>query len=435
MGVDTGLLVPRPPPGLFQTGVTPTDPAELVRRPGSPTTPHTELAPVGVGPSVGAIPGTNQIYELWNIGGIQYLVYWIVTGDGPNDRFPLAYQFKPGEVRTTFAGSPEATPTIFNTVGSGLDADGAWAAFESMGGFLGGFVSELANMEDDPIPQIAEQMRILHPEITDPAFWAVEAAAFLEGRTPTEQEFLANSPWYQSMDSSQRNWLNLLNSDPQEAQRLLEDNRVSAEQLLSNAGVFRPPEGLVNLLADQYTHGTWSEVYLMRQIELIADPLAQGDRDPTVLEWLTTGGPLDTTVANRETVRNLVTKWLGPQLGDWSNRQIDRWASRFREEEDAQDELVSVLQRQRAIMLPGYDDPTLTYEDIANPFRQIWQNEWNQPADEMDPLFLEVVNTQDYSAASELLRREGIAQGVGFVQNSLLGDLYRAMGGVTVRPQ
>jgi len=76
-------------------------------------------------------------------------------------------------------------------------------------------------------------------------------------------------------------------------------------------------------------------------------------------------GGLDVTREGEDTVRELAAKWLGPSLGEMSDRQVSRWAGLIRNDPDAQQEFEATMRQQRLAMLPGYTNQNLTYEDIV----------------------------------------------------------------------
>jgi hypothetical protein len=101
------------------------------------------------------------------------------------------------------------------------------------------------------------------------------AGAVLEGRDITDTE-LAGTAYWQARTEGERAWDELWLSDPATARQRLDSNRDLVRTLLAQAGYDAAPESFVNWLADNWTHGTWSEQQLRTQIVQETDPYAPG---------------------------------------------------------------------------------------------------------------------------------------------------------------
>ncbi len=138
---------------------------------------------------------------------------------------------------------------------------------------------------------------------------------------------------------------------------------------------------------------------------------------------------LDTTRRGEDKVEELVTRWLGPVHGAWSDTQVAQWAGRFRNDPDAEQELIDLLKQQRLALYPEYENPNLTYEDIVSPWRNFFTQQWGQMPNDDDAILQKVIRMNDATKAEELLRREGLNRGVPKVALDFQGDLLRAFQG------
>ena len=182
--------------------------------------------------------------------------------------------------------------------------------------------------------------------------------------------------------------------------------------------MFEPPEALVGQLADLYTMGQYTQTKLGEQVTALTDPFSGIEIDPQI------GGfaGLDTTQSGEQDVRDTVLRWLGPAFGGWSDGQVAEWAGRIRNDPDGELALRELLEGQRLSLYPEYENPNLTYEDIAGPWRGFMQQAWGEIPDETNPLFAELLHLNDYKEAGSLLRGEGIKQGIGKVVDDLRGE-------------
>ncbi|MFH2072372.1 MAG: hypothetical protein ABIJ75_05915 [Actinomycetota bacterium] len=313
-----------------------------------------------------------------------------------------------------------------------------WSA---LGGLHVGGITELNNTAEHPFLGFVEQMvenSVLFPWLLNEEIMALTGAAWLEGRALSQAE-LIGTEWWQTHSESERQWLMLNSQSPEEAKNLMRDNRIMVLDMLQEAGVSNAPNALVNLLADRFTRGTWSQVYLTNQVGLISDPGKRGKINEAVTAWLNNedqeGFTINTTQSRQDKVRELVDSWLGPALGGWDDRHIDRWAERFRNDPDAETTLTENLSKQRLTMLPGFKDPTARYDDIAGPWRTIYSQEMGEMSDETDGFFIDVINSGNVSDAQRLLRQHGVSSGNRYVTDRLMNSMMNGFGGQIVRAQ
>lgn len=354
--------------------------------------------------------------EVWEVEGRHFLVWYVPFTDPP---VPLAWFVSSSEERQALGIDTNKIDRKFKS----------WDQFYATGVLRHGDTRELVNTRVHPwelLKQHYEQEVAIKPYLADPEILALWAAAMMEGREITEGE-LKTTNWWRTHSQAERDWLLLNASDPATAERLISDNRLRVADLLRSAGVANASEALINLIADNWTQGKWTEVYAVQQVRLLADPYAEGELDPE-LRGMTEG--LDRTREREDEVRQMIQRWLGPAYAaNWTDQHIAEWAGRLRNDPDAKQELEDVLRKHRMALFPEYDNPNLTYEDIAAPWRGVVQQIWGQTADETDPLFMRIVRTNDLATAEQILRTEGLRRGIGTVVNDLVASATSAFGG------
>lgn len=141
------------------------------------------------------------------------------------------------------------------------------------------------------------------------------------------------------------------------------------------------------------------------------------------------------SVEGLERVRSLVLSWLGPVVAKgWKESEIAAWAQRLNENEADENMLMDVLRKQREAAYPDFD-PNLSYDQIAVTPRALIAQVWGQELpDEESPLFqqLLVMAPKDRQAATQLLWKEGLKQGVRQVTYDSLEQLGRGIGSPVV---
>lgn len=303
------------------------------------------------------------------------------------------------------------------------------------GAFIFGKSTELANTSEHPFEGVLtdlEKRAEVEPWLKDPEVLAVTMAARLEGRQPTVAE-IKTTGWWQERTPAERQWVATAAGDPAAARRTLEDNRRAVGEQLRQAGVDNAPQELIRTLADKATKGQWSEGQLAEQIRKLSDPAAPGELHPDVQE-IVQGADLDTTQQRVEDVRGLAGEWLGPQFGDWSDEKLNKWAGVLRNDPDGETKLMDHLRGARLRLFDNWEDPNLTYEDIAQIARGQFRQVWGESPDETSELFHDVANTKQHTEAAAMLRKEGVRRGVDKVVNDGLVAAGQAFtGGVNVR--
>ena len=369
------------------------------------------------------IPGLPPDAELWEVDGQVYAVMFVPDSDPP---IPLVWTVSAEALEVMSAGGRE------------LDVQQMTSAqFNSVGPLIQGPSSFLVDTVENPFDAFMawfDDATFIMPWLEDPEIMAVYASAFLEGGTPSIAE-LAQTEWWQTHGQGERDWLVFANSDPVSAGQTLDANRRAVRDILLQSGVENPSDSLIQYMSDQVTTGFWTQQLLTDQIAAVSDPFSGIPVDSGLSSFLQQNQiTVDTTRDQEEVVRGLVSQWLGPHFASfWSDNAIQRWAGEFRNDPDAETELLNILRGQRLTLFPAFTNENLTYEDIAAPTRGVYFNVWGQQADETDPYFISLLNMNDAELQQQSLRKEGLSRGIRQVQNDALGSIVNAFGGSVVR--
>lgn len=364
---------------------------------------------------------------LWDVDGANYLVYEVPGANGEvyeGNPIYMAYEVMDNDLVKAGIVSPEA-PTV------SPNAKVNKAFFDSVA-IVTGNTDQLSSLIDNPfasfVETINEQSQVA-PWITDPEMISLIAEAAVEGREVSDAEWQTTN-WYQTNNQSQRDWLRTYYADPATATQTITDGQIAVANSLQAAGVSNAPESLVNWLASKFVTGDWSQTYTTEQISLFADPYAQGKRDESLENYLSSTAltGVDRTTEREREVRELYNKWLGPTLGKLTDNETAEIAGRLRDDPDYQDQLVQSLKQSRLAAFSNYTNPELTYEDIARPWRNLTTSVWGQTADETQGWWQEMVKTNDFAKAQTTLREKGLEQDITQVTTDATQALQQALG-------
>ncbi len=260
----------------------------------------------------------------------------------------------------------------------------------------------------------------------------------LEQWTPeTTQVRYEGSDWYRKSTTAQKTWLTTLLTQPEQANQDIQDKQIEVKIAMEANGIASPPDALVNWVAEKAVTGMWTQVYTDQQIALLADPYKPGTRDTGMVNFIegVGVGTLDRLTVGEKTVRDLYRRYLGPSLGNASDTEIAEKAGQLRSDPDAEEQLKAYLEQQRLAMFGNYTNPTLTYNDIVQPYKNLVNQVWGQEIDETQDWFIKMVQDNDIEKAYTTLREKGIDQGIERVQDQALNDLQRSIGQGQIAPQ
>lgn len=364
--------------------------------------------------------------EIWRDSktGKAYVVYYVPDTEPP---IPMMYSVASQEDLQTFFGDApikfDKTLTTEDIASTGAVTWGSTDVLPQLGGNpWAGFVERM------------ERAKETQPWLEDPEVFAVYASAYLEGREVERWE-LEGTDWWQTHNEAQRNWLWAVARDPEEAERIKEDNYIAVFSKFRDLGYTEPPAQLVDYMAMQASRGDWSAAYLQEQIVALTGGESSQPLDADLATFMTNNQySLGESAFKDPDVRNLFATWLGPVFSP-SDAQVSEWAGKLRHGgQAAQDELEDYLRRTRLALFPQYENENLTYEDIASPWRSFATNVWGQRMDETSDTFQEIIRLNDSAEAGKLLRQEGLKQGIGKVKQDALSGLLQSVGGMVRRP-
>lgn len=356
--------------------------------------------------------------EVWKVGNSYVLVYHT-----PNHKVPIAYTLKGQQLNDLFDGSPSHVKSF---------AD--WKTARSSTGILVMGSREAVRSESkDPFGDMVQKLKrlaISQPWLADPEVMALYTAATLEGRSVSQEE-LQTTNWFRSRNEAQRQWAYLSMSDPKTAAQMKTDNRNMVRSTLMQLGVTWDENSkmgpLVDWVNDQWTTGNWSQEYLTEQLRRLADP-HRGPLD-SKLAAQTSRSTFSRTIQHEDTVRQLVSEWLGPQVAQgWTDQHVASWAGRLRNDPNAQQKLVRSLQLQRKAKYGAYEDENITYADIDALWRPVVRGMWGIDPRQDDAVYERILQMNNQTEAEKLLRTEGVKRGYASTLNEISGAVTRAVG-------
>ena len=362
--------------------------------------------------------------EVWRVGN-KSLVVFMVPGT-EDDPVYMSWEVSSDEDLEAMFGPDN--PIVYTR-------EMSQTQYNRMGVLDFGETDELPATEKNPFAGWEQNLKtqaVSQPWILEEDYQALMAMAILEGRALTQAEIKTTDYW-QRTNAAEKQWMALYHGEPKEAERLLEDNKRTVRQMLIDAGAgTEPPQSVIDHIATQWTHGKWSESYARSQVKAITDPYSKVDIDES-LAPIVEADPLTQTIDQEDRVRELVHQWLGPMFGSWDQNTIAEWAGRLRNNPEAEQQLVEHLKDQRVAVLPEYEDREISYQAIANTWKQYWIGQWGQNPDEKnDNLWLKVLKANDTEEAGRMLRKEGYNRGVEKVVTDMNALTRRSLGG-TVR--
>jgi peptidoglycan hydrolase-like protein with peptidoglycan-binding domain len=365
--------------------------------------------------------------ELWkdSTTGISYVVYYVPNTEPP---LPMLYRVAADEDLKVFTG--QETVVYDKTLTSDQ--------IKSTGGITYGTTDHIPDTDGDPSQEFIadlERASAMQPWLKDPQVIAVYFNAYLRGE-PVQDWELYGTDYYQNASEAERDWMRLSVQDPNQASDRRDDGYITAFNAFQAIGVENPPEDVLRYMADQYVMGHWTQAYLVDQIKAVTGGISANELDQDLSDFMKTGKyEFETPALKITEVEDLYRKWLGPGYPPTA-AQVEEWAAKFRANpEAARDQLTQQLQKQRLALFPEYKDETLSYEDIAGPWRSYVTNAWGQQPDETSAFFQNIIKLNDSAEAGKLLRGEGLKRGIGKVEtdfseaniNQFQGDIRRAV--------
>lgn len=363
-----------------------------------------------------SIPGGA---ELWKVGNEDWLVYMVPGTD--DDPVYMVWKSPSAEDTQSFFGPDKAI--VYQRRIEASDP----LATEAI---QFGSTSELANTDKNPFDgweQTLATEALTQPWILDEDYQSIIAMAALEGRSPTQAE-IAQTGWWKNNTAKQRQYMEDFNFDPATAAQTQRDQYEITRQQLTAAGMGQgTPDNIIQYMANQLLTGSWSQVEYNQQLQAISDPASGQVVDPSFQAVIGDTG-LQTTMAEEDTVRTLLSTWLGPSWGDWDDSEISRVAGLLRNDPNYKQSFIEQLKDSRMAVMPAYTDRNQSYSAIANVWKQQWYGQYGEMPDEHSDLWREYVGMNDSTGASRLLRKTGLAEGNEKVLQDASKQTMQAMG-------
>jgi hypothetical protein len=364
------------------------------------------------------LPGQPDIWQNSSTG--QWFAVYYVPGSKPP--LPMAYSIPTDDDLDTFFGDKD--PVADKRMGAG--------DFRRTGATVWGSTDMIPAAEGDPWAGFMDRMnraKEVQPWLEDPEVFGVQAAAWLEGR-PVEKWEFEQTEYFQSRNEKELEWAWLTTRSPEEAKKTLEANYIATYDRFRNIGVIEPPEAVVDYMAERFTEGAWSEQYLDEQMTALFSGDAAVALDTGLGSLMKAGDiTIEDPVLHTNAVRDLYQEWLGPVYPP-TEKQIQRGSQLLRDDEEAgMDTLVNGLRQQRKALYPQYDDESLTYEDIAAPWRGFYTQQWGQEVvDERNSSFQKLIELNSTVEGAKFMRKEGMKRGVEKVEQEALAGLGSNVG-------
>ena len=282
------------------------------------------------------------------------------------------------------------------------------------------------------------------PWLEDDELYGIWLEAFIEDRDILDEEW-KTTEWWRTHTKEQRDWLLLsqskdIGSLPADARAYLNNNLIKFRDMFKAAGVTNindiknaKGESMLDWFSFQFTSGEWTELQAMDQLKAIADPSTGIELEEAVTNWfngLPEGTTVETTKKFEAQVENLANEWLGPLYGVLTDDQKSNYAGMIRNAETEQVGADMVVDRLKAIRgtLFGEYDESLTYNEIATPWRNYSFQLLGQRMDETDSTFVDVVKANDQRTATQMLTEWGINNNAATLLDKVTDDIGQATG-------
>jgi len=365
--------------------------------------------------------------KLWEVEGQLYVIYEVPGSGGEiydGNPMYMAYEVVDNDVKKAGLLTADAPDPVINAI-----VNQTWFNSTSVDA---GNTDQLSAEIEHPFVSFSETLQTqiqVAPWLAEPDAIALLAEAAIEGEEVPLADWQLTS-FYQSYSDPQREWLTTYYGDPATASQMINDAKISVQNTFQASGVSNIPAALNDWIADKFVSGQWSEIYTGEQIQLFADPYAQGVRDTQFENYLSSTAitGVDRTTQREREVEELFNTWLGPVLGVLTDDEKASIAGNLRDDPDYKDTLVDSLKQSRLAAFDSYTNPELTYDDIARSWRNLTASVWGQTADETQGWWQDMVKSNDYATGQETLRQKGLDLGITQVTQDATQALTQALG-------
>ena len=373
--------------------------------------------------------------QIWNVGGQKYVAF-----DIPQTGLFMAYTATDEQINNFFTVDKPQEQTIDlnsekwnSTFQSGNIVEVDVDNMEASG--VGGFFEQIASNFD--------KVKEVRPWMEDDEMYSLWLESIVENREIADFEW-EGTEWWQTHTQEERNWL-LLSQDkdlsklPADAEALLKNNRIKARETLRQNGVSNPDqvtfngETLTQWFGNKLTTGIWTELTWLNQAKALGDPLSGIQREDALTSWLEGSEAQPTeTQAGYATAQALTEEWLGPLYGTFEQADIDKYAGIIRNAESpevgAQQVRDSLKNIRKVLFSTDVYDENLTYEEIAQPWRNFSFQLLGERVDEKSTDWIEVLNANDQAKATQVLTTHGLNNGNKTIMDKVTDDVGSFLG-------
>ena len=274
----------------------------------------------------------------------------------------------------------------------------------------------------------------------------VQPSEIVEDRDITTEEWGATD-WFEGQNQEVIDWLVLSKARgindaelPADAVVNRDTNRILYTQKLKSSGVANADkiinevtgQTFGNWFGDMVTTGQFTETYANFQILGLADDSKDIPIDSKVTDWLDGKGQLSKTKEGYAVVQNTFYKWLGPLYGQLESGYQAELAGEFRSASSREEGLALLNARakeiRKSIFPTSMYDENLTYEDIAQPWRNFTFSILGERISESSAVWLDILKTNDQTKATQLTTIYGLNNNNNKVLDTVTDDLSSGVG-------
>ena len=371
--------------------------------------------------------------QIWNVGGQKYIAF-----DIPRTGLSMAYTATEEQIDNFFTVDKPQEQTIDSNsdkwsksfqAGNIVEVD--VVNMEASG--VGGFFEQIASNFD--------KVKAVRPWMEDNEMYSLWLESIVENRDIADFEWEGTN-WWQTHSQEERNWLLLsqgkdLSQLPADAEQLLQNNRIKARETLRQNGVTNPDqvtyngETLTEWFGNKLTTGTWTELQWLNQAKGLGDPMSGIAREEALTSWLEGSAAQPTaTQAGVAAARALTLEYLGPLYGEFED--VSKYAGMIRNaesEEVGRQMVIDDLKNVRKVLFSTdiYDE-NLTYEQIAQPWRNFSFQLLGGRVDETSSDWIDVLNANNQEEATKILTTVGLNEGNKTVMDKVTDDIGSFLG-------
>ena len=371
--------------------------------------------------------------QIWNVGGQKYIAF-----DIPRTGLSMAYTATEEQIDNFFTVDKPQEQTI--------DANSdRWSKSFQAGNIV---EVDVVNMEASGVGGFFEQVasnfdkvKAVRPWMEDDEMYSLWLESVVENRDIADFEWEGTN-WWQTHSQEERNWLLLsqgkdLSQLPADAEALLSNNRIKARETLRQNGVTNPDqvtyngETLTEWFGNKLTTGTWTELQWLNQAKGLGDPMSGIAREEALTSWLEGSAAQPTaTQAGVAAARALTLEYLGPLYGEFED--VSKYAGMIRNaesEEVGRQMVIDDLKNVRKVLFSTdtYDE-NLTYEQIAQPWRNFSFQLLGGRVDETSSDWIDVLNANNQEEATKILTTVGLNEGNKTVMDRVTDDIGSFLG-------